>query len=58
MSATVIAPEGEFPLGAMQEDDRIFLQFSGARLAAVRLVKTSDERPQTAPHPAGQFQAQ
>jgi hypothetical protein len=39
MAATVIAPEGEFPLGTMQEDDRIYLDFSGGHLIGARLVK-------------------
>jgi hypothetical protein len=39
MTVTLLAPEGEFPLGPMQEDDRVFLEFSGPRLTAARLVK-------------------
>lgn len=39
MNATVIAPEGEFPLGVMEENDRIYLDFSGTRLVGARLIK-------------------
>jgi hypothetical protein len=42
MNVTLVAPEGEFPLGVMREDDRIHMEFSGTRLARVRLVKNSE----------------
>ena len=46
MNATVIAPEGEFPVGAMQEGDRIHLDFSGARLRQARVIKEGEAGPQ------------
>jgi hypothetical protein len=36
---TVIAPEGEFPLGELSENDQIVREFSGNRLVGVRVVK-------------------
>lgn len=36
-SSTLVAPEGEFPLGKVGPDDRIVQQFQGARLVNVRL---------------------
>jgi hypothetical protein len=39
---TVIAPEGEFPLGEFGEGDQIFREFSGGRLVGVRVVRASE----------------
>jgi hypothetical protein len=39
---TLIMPEGEFPLGEVQDDDRIVKEYAGSRLAGVRLVKTGE----------------
>jgi len=36
---TVIAPEGEFPLGEVGNDDQIIREYSGKRLVGIRLVK-------------------
>ena len=36
---TIIAPEGEFPLGEVGDDDRIAQKFSGRKLVGVSVVK-------------------
>ena len=36
---TLVAVEGEFPLGIKKDDDRIARQISNHRLVSVRLVK-------------------
>jgi hypothetical protein len=36
---TIIAPEGEFPLGEVRDDDRIVPKFSGRKLVGVSVVK-------------------
>jgi hypothetical protein len=36
---TMVAPEGEFPLGEVADDDQIVREFSGDRLVSVRLSK-------------------
>jgi hypothetical protein len=36
---TLVAPEGEFPLGDVMDDDRIIREFSSDRLVSVRLSK-------------------
>jgi hypothetical protein len=36
---TLVAPEGEFPLGEVGDNDRIVREFSGQMLASVRVVK-------------------
>jgi hypothetical protein len=35
----MVAPEGEFPLGEVADDDRIMREFSGDRLVSVGLSK-------------------
>jgi hypothetical protein len=37
-STTLVAPEGEFPLGKVDPDQRIVQQFQGTRLVNVRLI--------------------
>lgn len=39
---TLIAPEGEFPLGELHGDDRIITKFTGSRFTGVRVVKASE----------------
>lgn len=39
---SLVAPEGEFPLGEVAEEDRIVSEFEGSRLVAARAVKPSD----------------
>jgi hypothetical protein len=39
---TVIAAEGEFPLGEFNDGDRISREFSRGRLVGVRVVKASE----------------
>jgi hypothetical protein len=38
---TLIAPEGEFPLGEVADDDRIMCEFSGNRLVLVKQSETN-----------------
>lgn len=37
----LIAPEGEFPLGDLQDNDRIEIEYSGSRITAVRALKAA-----------------
>lgn len=39
---TLIAPEGEFSLGKVHDDDRIIQEYNGSRLTGVRVVKASE----------------
>lgn len=36
---TIIAPEGEFPLGEVGDDDQIIREFSGQKLVGAKVVK-------------------
>jgi len=36
---TIVAPEGEFPLGEISDDDQIIRELSGQKLVGVRVVK-------------------
>ena len=36
---TVVAPEGEFPVGEVADDNHVVREFSGDRLVSVRLSK-------------------
>jgi hypothetical protein len=40
-STTLLTPEGEFPLGEVQDDDRIVAEYDGPRLIRVRVVNPS-----------------
>lgn len=42
-SATVLVADGEYALGAMQEDDRILLNYAGGRVVGAKLVKAGVE---------------
>jgi hypothetical protein len=42
---TLIAKEGEFPLGEVEKDDKIVRHFSGGRLVAARVAKASRINP-------------
>jgi hypothetical protein len=47
---SLVAPEGEFPLGEVAEEDRIISEFEGSRLVAARAVKPGDpDFPATPP---------
>jgi hypothetical protein len=39
---TLIAPEGEFPLGEVSDDDRIICEFSGDRMVRASIQKKND----------------
>jgi hypothetical protein len=41
-SSTLVAPEGEFPLGKVGPDQRVVQQFRGARLVNVRLIHNDE----------------
>jgi hypothetical protein len=38
----IVAPEGEFPLGEVADEDEIIREFSGNRLVGVRVIKAED----------------
>jgi hypothetical protein len=39
---TLVAPEGEFPIGEMRPDDRLVANFVGDRLVGVRVAKKGE----------------
>ena len=41
---TLVAPEGEFPLGEVTGDARIVREYSGNRVVGVRIVKAGAVR--------------
>jgi hypothetical protein len=41
-SSTLVAPEGEFPLGKVGPDDRIVQEMRGTRLVNVRLLRKDE----------------
>jgi hypothetical protein len=41
-SSTLVAPEGEFPLGKVDPDDRIVQEMRGTRLVNVRLIRKDE----------------
>ena len=41
-SSTLVAPEGEFPLGKVDPDQRVVQQFRGTRLVNVRLIHNDE----------------
>jgi hypothetical protein len=40
--STLVAPEGEFPLGEVRADDRLIADFVGDRLVGVRIAKKGE----------------
>ena len=41
---TLVAPEGEFRLGEVHDDDRIASELSGSRLMEVRAIKAHQQQ--------------